>query len=188
MQKLYLTGLYAALGLITLLVILTKGKPVLVRRKVFLGLLILSLTAPAASLVSCMTGDTKAGVQKDVWQTAGWVDGDTFRIMAGGMPGQDAKTEAEKKSSARENAIMFARAMIAERFRGVRTESCSGIVDYADLTVTIQKQFGEIIKNGRVIAEQYDAEYNCDVIYEVKSPGLKKRVVEYYKYSDDGQF
>lgn len=187
MQKTGLIILYILFGLFTVLVIITRGQPVLVRKKVLLGLLILSLTAPAATLVSCSTGETRSPAQKDVWQSEGWIDGDTYRIMAGGMPKNNAKTEAEKKSSARENALLFARTMILDRFRGVRIESCGGVVDYDELTSTVQKQFGEIIKNGRVIAEKYDEEYNCYVVYEVKSPGLKKRVNEYYRYYDAGE-
>ena len=173
MQKGYLVSLYAALGFITLLVLLTKGHPVLVRKKVFLGLLILSLTAPAASLVSCKSGG-KSIVQKDVWHTEGWYDEDTYRIYSSGMPKDGLTNKIQRKGTARESAILLAQKNIMEKFKPVRSEACA---DYSLDNYTVSKELAGIIKGGTIIAERFDDEENCEIMYEVKSKGLKKIVL-----------
>jgi len=178
MQKLYLISLYIALGFITLFVILTKGQPLLMKRKVMIGMLILSLTAPAVTLVSCKSGN-QVTASKDIWQSEGWIDRDTFRIMATGNPRKGLTSDAQKKGTAREAAVLIAQIRILEKFNGDKIESCGGFSDYEQSHVTALKEYNAIIKNGVVIAEKYDDQFNCDIIYEVKYPGLKKKVSGY---------
>lgn len=179
MQKPYLIVLYVALGFITAAVIVTRGKPVLVRKRVLLGLLILSVTTAPAALVSCRSTNEKSveREERDVWQSEGWVDEDTFRILATGPADRVIKDAEEKKKSARNNAVRYAQSMIAERFNSAKYESCGGMVDYDTSRFAVQKQFGGIIKNGRIIAERFYEDFSCDIIYEVKSPGLKEKIL-----------
>ncbi len=177
MHKGYLLYLYAAFGLITLLVILTKGKPSLARRRLLLGLLIFSLTAPAAALVSCKSGEKKI-VQKDIWQTDGWVDEDTCRIYAAGTPRQGLTNKIQRKGSAKESAVLIARKGLMERFKPVRIESCAGMADYGyyEYSFAESEELNAVIKGGAVVAEKFDDQDNCEIIYEVKSRGLKKKI------------
>lgn len=176
MQKIYLMSLYVVLGFITLLVIMTKSRPVLVRKKVLLGLLILSLTSPAATLVSCSSGKNIFRTQKDIWKTTGWVDGDTYRIAAQGMPKQGLTNVTQKKGYARDAAILNAQKAIIEKFTYRVNESCAGMSDYSASGIALAKELGACIKGGSVIAIKYDEEFNCEIIYEVKRKGLKKLV------------
>ena len=175
MQKGYLMYLYAGLMLTSILVIMTKGKPALVRRKVLLGLLIFSLTAPAVTLVSCKSGG-KSIVQKDVWQTEGWVDEDTYRIYASGMPKEGLTNKIQRKGTSRESAILLAQKNIIEKFKPIRSEACA---DYSSGNYALSKELVGVIKGGTIIAERFDVEENCEIIYEVKSKGLKNKIQEY---------
>jgi len=178
MQRGYLIYLYAALGLITLLVILTRGKPALARRKVFLGLLILSLTASTAAMISCKSGSKKI-VQKDVWQTEGWFDNDTYRIYSSGIPRDGLTNKIQRKGTAKESAILYAQKMVLERFKPVQNQSCAGMADYGyyENPYVQSKELLVIIKAGRVIAERFDEMEKCEIMYEVKSAGLKEMVL-----------
>jgi len=179
MHKIYLIMLFVSLALISILVILTGKQPVLVRKKVLLGLLIVSLTAPAATIVSCKSG---AFIQKDVWQTEGWVNGDTLRVISTGTPKAGLKNETVKKGTAKEGAILFAQKKIIEKIVGQRIESCGGMRGDEIEPINLAKELAPVIKNGKVIAERYDADFNCEIIYEISSKDLKKRIESLRNY------
>lgn len=178
MDKGYLICLYIAFGFITLLVILTKGRPLLVRHKVMLGLLILSLTGSTAALVSCRTGLNITPVQKDIWQTEGWVDEDTYRILASADPAKGQTKPELRKKTARERARLNAQYNIIEKFKPHKIEACGGMAEFDPSARSISMELTGIVKGGSIILERYDEEQNCEIIYEVKARGLKKKVLE----------
>lgn len=161
---------------VSLLAILAKGQPVFVRKKILPGLLILSLTAPSATVVSCKS---KERVQKEMWQKEGWIDNNTFRTFATGLPQSGAKSVIHKKGTARAAAIILAQHQIIERFKGAGVESCGGMPDYEKDILRIEKELMPVIKNGKVVAERYDNEFNCDIVYEINLKDLKKKVYGY---------
>lgn len=175
MHKFYITILFILLAFISLLVILTKGQPALVRKKIMLGLLIMSLTAPAATVVSCKSGSS---ISQNVWMTEGWVDRDTYRIISFGAPGKGTTDPGEIKERARKNAVLNAHYTIIERFKGSRIESCGGIIDY-DYLDSLIRELLPVIKNGKIIAERYDENLNCEIVYEIKAKNLRKTVRGY---------
>jgi len=180
MQKTYLTLLYLLLAFISILVVLTRGRNSLVKRKLLLGLMVLSLTAPAATLISCKSGSVSDSEKTKKLKSEGWIDDNTFRITASGPPRKTVSNPVALKASARESAILMAQKMIIEKFRGARIQSCSGMADFELTGVAFVREFNEIIKNGKIIVIKWDDDSNCEILYEVKALGLKKRVNDAY--------
>ena len=176
MQKVYVIILYVALGFITILVFLTKGQPLLVKRKIFLGILLLSLTAPAVTVISCKSGGDNNKVNRDQFQTDGWVDGNTYRITATGIPRKKLTDPVEKKKAAKTAAILYAQSSIIDRWIGSRVNSCGGMPDLEISTPALSLEMNEIVKKGTILSETYDEELNCEIVYEVKQKNLKKKV------------
>jgi len=176
MQKIYIIILFAVMCFVSLLVIVTKGQPVLVRKKIILGLLIMSLTAPSASVVSCKSGTS---VFKDVWKSEGWVNEDTFRIISTGIPKTGINNPDERKDSAKKHAVLNAQQQITERFRDSRTEACSGVPEFTYSWDTVEPQLKAALKNGKTLAEHYDDEDNCEIVFEVKMKNLKTLIRGY---------
>ena len=176
MQKTYIVMLYVLLGLISFLFLLTKSQPLLLKRKFILGMLLMMLTAPSASLLSCRSGQTKSFLQKDIWETSGWVDGDTYRMKSTGVPKPGLTHPAQKKGTAKESAILNAQYYIIEKFRPAINESCASMSNYESSSIAVSKEITGIIKGGSVIADRYNEDYSCEIIYEVKSPDLKRKV------------
>ena len=116
----------------------------------------------------------KGGV---TYRTEGWVDTNTFRVVAIGFPKQNVTNKMKRQYYAKEAAILSAQKTILEKFKGARVQgkasSTGGEID----EVIIQKEFGGIINGGSVVEEKYDEQDNCQVTYEVSSLDLKKRVV-----------
>jgi len=169
MQKIYLVILFSLLAVISLLVIVTKGQPVLVRKKVMLGLLIMSLTTPAATIVSCKSGTL---VQDTIWEKQGWIDSDTYRIKASGEPQKNIKDITMIQESAKRNAVLNAQYMIREEFKPQPMAACGGIGSY-DFALNYEIQ--GIIKGGSVKAVRYK-DLICEIIYEVRAKDLRKKV------------
>ena len=106
----------------------------------------------------------------------GWIDDNTFRVRAGsdigGMRGDNDRTRNEAKNA----AILKAQDTIIEKFVRDRVKSAERIIDPKSTGVAIINEFGSIVKKGIVRDESFDAPYKCEIIYEISSPDLKKRV------------
>ncbi|MCP4138304.1 MAG: hypothetical protein GY754_45500 [bacterium] len=125
----------------------------------------------------CRTAGTSGQVESgDVMRSEGWIDENTFRASAVGMPNRGVVNITQKKATAKRAATMMAQKRVIERFIGSRIEGAAGMAEYDSPAPAIVKEFGGIVKSGKVIKETYDNEYNCEIIYEVKSPGLRKRL------------
>lgn len=169
MQKIFIAGLIIIMAFISLLVILTKGQPLLVRKKIMLGLLIMSLTAPAATVVSCKSGTL---FQDEIWEKHGWIDNDTYLIKASGEAQKNLKDVRMFQESAKRNAILNAQYMIKEKFQPQPMASCGGMGSY---DISLEKEIQGIIKGGSVKAVRYK-DLTCEIIYEVRAKDLRKKV------------
>ncbi|MCP4130110.1 MAG: hypothetical protein GY754_03735 [bacterium] len=131
----------------------------MIKKPVLLVLLIFSLV-----FITCST-------RKD-GPDGYWVDDNTYRLAASAMStlGPDnlggSRREASKKA-----AIFNAQNQILEYFKKLKPkESNPGIRNFA-----AAKEVKQLVKRGAVIKVTYDQEDNCEVIYEVKARGLKKK-------------
>jgi len=123
----------------------------------------------------------------------GWIDENTYRHTAIGLPAKTAKDENEKKSTARRAAILNAQYQITDVFKygdkkdGGDSKSRSGIEStgvYSDFETTdlaIKQGILYNIKEGSVVFEKYDYENDAyEVNYEVRMEKLKKLVPQFF--------
>jgi hypothetical protein len=180
MQKIYIAVLYAMFFLISMLVVITRGNSALVKRKIMIGILLLSVTMPGLTLVSCRSGNEKKTAVTDVWSMTGWIDENTYRARAEGVPDNPAAGIDIKKISARKRAMLNARKEIRDTFEsGYRAEMASGLMVecYESTSINIAQEVLALIKSGKVITERYSPDNSsCEIIYEVKGRYLKKKV------------
>ncbi|MCP4138303.1 MAG: hypothetical protein GY754_45495 [bacterium] len=129
------------------------------------------------------TGKPGQAATKEM-KTEGWVDEDTFRVTALGVPKQGLTNIYQRKGTAKEAALIMAQKRILEKFQGVQMEWMAGAGSMGDdgSSMSVYKEFGGMVKGGTIVKETYDKEQNCEIIYEVKARGLKKRVLGLVNY------
>ena len=180
MQKIYIAALYAMFFSVSMLVVVTRGNPALVKRKLMIGILLLSVTMPGLTMVSCKSGNEKQVVVNDVWSMTGWIDADTYRVRADGVLDKPVAGDEKKKKSVRKAAMLNAQKAITDEFeRGFKEAMSSGItIDcYESTGIFIAQEVRALVKSGKVITERYAPDFSsCEIIYEVKGRYLKKKV------------
>ncbi|MCP4138299.1 MAG: hypothetical protein GY754_45475 [bacterium] len=109
-------------------------------------------------------------------RTEGWIDGDTYRLSSSSAPPKRFTDIARRKAAAKRAAILNAQYHILEKFKGTRIEGAAGMADYNMTGMAHAQEVVGYVKNGKVIKETYDKEQNCEILYEVKAPKLKRLV------------
>lgn len=136
-------------------------------------MVVTALFAFAAGLVAC--GSSVGGqVKGESYGSEKWVDKDTYRTTATGVPKEGLKNKIQRRGTAKEAAVIMAQSHIIEKFKGAKVEGAAGVSDYASTGFAASKEFAGIVKGGSVVKETYDDEDNCEVVYEVKSKNLQK--------------
>lgn len=139
---------------------------------VFTAVVLIALLFP---VLSCRTEGKRT---IDPYVTYGWLDDNTFRILSSGSPDKEDRNIIKRKMTARNSAVKNARIKLIEMFipsgsgQGPATridEYYAGVNPEADSIMSI-------IMNGKVSSEMYDESWNCDIIYEISSPGLRKKL------------
>lgn len=143
-------------------------------KKIFLSLLVIALAGSLSSCKSSMGGQVKG----ESFVTEGWVSDDIFRVTATGVPKEGLTNEVQKKGTAQEAALIMAQKRIIEKFVGARLEGAAGAADYASTGVAVSKEFGGIVKGGTIVKTTYDEDCNAEIVYQIESKGLKKRVLD----------
>ncbi len=115
--------------------------------------------------------------QGDLWQEVGWIDDNTYRIMAEGEPSPhlEKKDVDKRKESSKKAAILNAKFSLMKKFSESITDKYMDPGHDTNHSVAFEKILGTIIEDGRVIAERYDQDGNCEIIFEISSEGLRKR-------------
>ncbi|MCP4138296.1 MAG: hypothetical protein GY754_45460 [bacterium] len=109
-------------------------------------------------------------------RTEGWIDGDTYRLSSSSAPPKRFTDIARRKESAKRVAILNAQYQILEKFKGSRIEGAAGMSDFDMGGMAQAQEVMGYVKGGKVIKETYDKEQNCEILYEVKAPKLKRLV------------
>ncbi|MGL4370040.1 MAG: hypothetical protein ACRCUT_10280 [Spirochaetota bacterium] len=136
----------------------------------------MALFAFVAGFVACGSGGIGGQVKGESFKTEGWMDNDTYRTTATGVSKEGLKNKVQRRGTAREAAVLVAQSHVIEKFKGAKVEGATGVSDYASTGFAASKEFAGIVKGGSVIKETYDEEDNCEVVYEIKSKGLKKQL------------
>ena len=142
-------------------------------KKIFLSLLVVALAGSFSSCKSSMGGQVKG----DSFVTEGWITDDIFRVTSTGVPKEGLTNEVQMKGTAQEAALIMAQKRIIEKFVGARLEGAAGAADYASTGVAVSKEFGGTVKGGTIVKTTYDKDCNAEIIYQIESKGLKKRVL-----------
>lgn len=116
--------------------------------------------------------------ESSIGQTEGWIDNDTFRVMSAGVFKKTITDMEERKKSSYHAALLNARYIMMEKFKGSFIEGCGGIMAYNPNSPKSLNNLKQVAWDGTLIAdsERYDEEGNCSILYEVKKPGLKKYI------------
>jgi hypothetical protein len=144
-------------------------------KKLFLIGLAISMGLVFA-LTSC--GGSKIGgtVEGKTYKTEGWIDEDTYRIAAAGVPNSKLSNKVQRRESAKRAAILNAQYQVLEKFKGSTIEGAAGMSDFESTGIAIAQEVNGVVKGGSVTQATYDDDDNCEIIYEVKAKGLKKKV------------
>ena len=128
------------------------------------------------ALTSC--GGSKIGgtVEGETFKTEQWVDENTYRIAASGVPNSKLTNKVQRRESAKRAAILNAQYQVLEKFKGSSIEGAAGMSDFESTGIAIAQEVSGIIKGGSVKSATYDDDDNCEIIYEVYAKGLKKKV------------
>lgn len=138
-------------------------------------ILLSAFILPTLDCTSSVIVDRRASGKKTV---EGWIDGDTFQVIALGVPLRKARGKEKRRASARQMAVIMAQKTMIDKFYGYSLQA-GGIVHNAPKK-NFRKEFTDVIKGGTVIHERYDDDDNCEIIYQIRSTGLKKRLDYFY--------
>ena len=126
-------------------------------------------------LFSC-GGGIGGQVEGDSYQTEGWIDDDTYRLAAAGVPNKSLSNKVQRRESSKRAAILNAQYQVLEKFKGSKIEGASGVSDFESSGMAIAQEVKGVVKGGSVVKATFDEEDNCEVIYEVYARGLKNKV------------
>jgi len=126
---------------------------------------------------ACGSGSMGGQVKGDSFVSEGWVGDDIFRVTSTGVPKEGLTNEIQKKGTAQEAALIMAQKRIIEKFVGAKLEGAAGAADYASTGIAVSKEFGGMVKGGTIVKTTYDEDCNAEIIYQIESKGLKKRVM-----------
>jgi hypothetical protein len=126
-------------------------------------------------MVSC-GGGIGSGMKGKSYKTSGWIDGDTFRISSMGAPTRTLTNVVQRKESSKRAAILNAQYQILEKFKGSEIKGAAGMKNFETTGMAVAQEVGGIVKGGSIAKVTWDADQNCEIIYEVQSKGLKKKV------------
>ena len=144
-------------------------------KKIFAVTLALALGL-TFTFTSCGGGKIGGQVEGQTFKTEGWIDDDTYRLAASGVPKYTLKNKVARRESAKRAAILNAQYQVLEKFKGSKIEGAAGMSDFENTGIAIAQEVSGIVKGGSVVSATYDEEDNCEIIYEVKAKGLKKKV------------
>jgi len=144
------------------------------KKSIIMGLIF--LLALTMSFSSCRKGGLGGQVKGESFVTEGWVDENTFRIAAAGVATRTLSNKIARRESAKRAAILNAQYQILEKFKGSRIEGAAGMSNFEMTGIAIAQEVKGITKGGSVKKATYDADDNCEIIYEVRAKKLKNKV------------
>jgi len=128
------------------------------------------------TLTSCSSQKIGGTVEGETFTTEGWIDDETFRIAAAGVPTKTLTNIVQRKEAGKRAAILNAQYQVIEKFKGSKIEGAAGMENFEMTGIAVAQELKAIAKGGSVKKVTWDEEQNCEVIYEVHAKGLKKKV------------
>ncbi len=106
----------------------------------------------------------------------GFFDDNTLWIKSGAHPDAGIPEQAQRKASARENAVLAAQRRAIQYLTGYIVEGASGAFDMDYISRCMQARFNDTVRKGALIRETYGKNDSCGIIYVVRSPRLKREI------------
>lgn len=107
----------------------------------------------------------------------GWIDDNTFQVIAWGEANLDVVGEARWRNQAKEGAQMMAEKRIIEKFKGYVLEASGYTEEGGNVMVLVTKEVEGVGKGGEIVRVTFDEENRaCEIVYRVRGRNLKKRV------------
>lgn len=138
--------------------------------------MILSLVAIlAAAMAGIIPGAAPA--QSNLLKDEGWSGSDAYRFVEYGIAAKTLADEDKRQDSACRAAVLAAQFKALEKLADAGIKSVSGTVNVTKYLNTIQTEVSGYV-HGKVIKKEYHpAESKCWVVYEIREPGLKQKVL-----------
>ena len=109
------------------------------------------------------------------YRTGAWMDDNTFRIASRGAYPKNEDNPIVKEESAIRAAMLNAQYQILEKFAGSKFQGAAGMKNFRMSGIAAAQEVAGSISGGNQVSYKCDMN-GCEVIYEVSSPGLKKKV------------
>ncbi|MDA3792960.1 MAG: hypothetical protein PF545_04815 [Elusimicrobia bacterium] len=142
------------------------------KRLIFLGLaglMFLSFSGCGSKMGGQIKGDKV--------KTEGWLDDDTYQVIAWGEASPDVVGEARWRNQAKEGAQMMAEKRIMEKFKGYSLEAQGYTEEGGNVMVTVTKDVAGVAKGGEIVQTTFDKESRAaEIVYRVHGRNLKRRV------------
>lgn len=107
--------------------------------------------------------------------TEGWLDDNTFQVIAWGEASDNATGEAQWRNQAKEGAQMMAEKRIIEKFKGYSLEAKGYTDSGAAVKMEVTKEVRGIARGGEIVQLVFNEEKRaCEITYRVTAKGLKK--------------
>jgi hypothetical protein len=141
--------------------------------------------------ISCMMllllsgcGGKKMGgaIEGEKIYTEGWLNDDTYQVIAWGEASPDAVGVAQWRNQAKEGAQMMAEKRVIEKFKGYALEANGYTENGANVMVVVTKDVQGTARGGEIVRTTFDNKNKaCEMIYRVSAKNLKKRIKEGFK-------
>ena len=169
-----IAALSGAFLFISLLVYFTRGKPQLIKKKLLIGGLLLSLTGTA---MNCKQNVAVCYSEPyEPQYRIGWADNNTYRTNQIASANQVLDY---RRRSCRRNALKGARNKILKEFLSMINIKTKNKKLANDIVSRAKIEFKRIIKNGKISKIIYTNNDECEIIYEIKEKNLKQKILNY---------
>jgi len=148
---------------------------VLLMKKLFVVSLVLAMGL-LFTFTSCGGGKIGGVVQGETFTSEGWIDDNTYRTTAVGVAKKTLTNKTQRRATAKRAAILAAQYQVLEKFKGSKIEGAAGVSDAESTGFAIAQEVSGMVKGGSVVKETYNEDDDCEIVYEVKAKGLKKKV------------
>lgn len=141
------------------------------RNRMILAILIIIIAGAAGFIPGA------APAQSNLLKEEGWKDDDAYRFVEFGLAAKHLTEEDKRRDSACRAAVLAAQFKAVEKLAGAGIKSVSGTVNVTKYMDTIRTEVSGYV-HGKAIRQEYQpAEGKCWVVYEIKEPGLKQKVL-----------
>ena len=118
-------------------------------------------------------------------KTEGWLDDETFQVIAWGEASDDVVGEARWRNQAKEGAQMMAEKRIIEKFKGYALEANGYTEEGGNVVVVVSKDVQGVARGGEIVSLTFDKESRaCEIVYRVQGKNLKKRVKQGFQVNE----